>query len=53
MINLYLDGVSFYYKTPPASQVRVPSGRIWRKKIEGLKISCNAKAKKMEPAGKS
>ena len=46
MINFYLDGVSFYYKTNPASQARVPTGRIWRKKSEGLLIGCTAKGKK-------
>ena len=51
MINFYLDGVSFYYKSNPASQARAPTGRVWRKKSEGL-IGCTTKGKKEGNGGK-
>ena len=51
MINFYLDGVSFYYKSNSASQARAPTGRIWRKKSEGL-IGCTTKGKKKGNGGK-
>ena len=53
MINFYLDGVTFCYKTHPASQARAPTERIWRKKSEGLQVGCTAKGKMKEMAEKS
>lgn len=42
-ICFYLDGVSFYHKYNPFDQARATSGRIWRKKNEGLAQYCTAK----------
>ena len=35
-IAFYLDGVSFIYKTNPASDALKPASKIWRKRSEGL-----------------
>jgi len=51
-IAFYLDGVSFYYKRNPADQARAPSGRIWRKRNEGLSLYCTAKGSKEGSGGK-
>ena len=51
-IAFYLDGVNFAYKTNPLDQARAPTGRIYRKKSEGLDQFCTAKGKKVGTGGK-
>ena len=51
-IAFYLDGVNFAYKTNPLDQARAPTGRIYRKKSEGLDQFCTAKGKKVGTDGK-
>ena len=51
-VALYLDGVSFIYKTNPLDQARAPKGRVWRKKSEGLTRGCLAKGSKSRTGGK-
>ena len=46
MVAFYLDGVSFVYKTNPLDQARAPSGRVWRKKTEGLRQGCLSRGSK-------
>ena len=48
----YLDGVSFAWKTNSFDQVRAPTGRIYRKKSEGLNQFCTAKGSKVGTGGK-
>ena len=42
-IAFYLDGVGFVYKRNPKDQAMAPSGRVWRKRNEGLAEGCTAK----------
>ena len=42
-ICFYLDGVSFWYKRNPANDAKSPSGKIWRRRNEGLNPNCTAK----------
>ena len=42
-ISMYVDGVGFEYKTRPLEQARAPSGREWRLKSEGLKLTMKGK----------
>ena len=51
-IAFYLDGVSFAYKRNPLDQARAPTGRIYRKKSEGLNQYCTAKGSKVGTGGK-
>ena len=51
-VEFYLDGVSFAYKINPLDQARAPSGRIYRKKSEGLNQYCTAKGSKVGTGGK-
>lgn len=51
-IAFYLDGVSFAYKRNPLDQARAPSGRVWRKRSEGLMQGCLSKGKKEGTGGK-
>ena len=39
-VSIYLDGVGFQYKTKPFDQAKAPNSRAWRKKSEGLKLTC-------------
>ncbi len=50
-IAFYLDGVSFVHKTNPLDQAKAPSGRIWRKKSEGLLQGCTSKGSKVGHGG--
>ena len=45
-ISFYLDGKGFEFKTNPFDQARTPKRREWRKRTEGLDISCVVKGKK-------
>lgn len=38
-ICFYLEGVSFYHKYNPLDDARVPKGKIWRKRKEGLSVT--------------
>ena len=49
-IAFYLDGVSFVYKTQPLSDALTPTGRVWRRKSEGLQST--AKGSKNFAGGK-
>ena len=51
-IAFYLDGVAFAHKTNPLDQARAPTGRIYRKKSEGLNQYCTAKGSKVGSGGK-
>ena len=51
-IAVYLDGVSFVYKTNPMDQARAANERGWRKKSEGLTQGCLAKGSKAGTGGK-
>ena len=51
-VALYLDGVGFAHKTDPMDQARAPTGRIYRKKSEGLDQYCTAKGSKVGTGGK-
>ena len=51
-IAFYLDGVAFAHKTNPLDQARAPTGRIYRKKSEGLNQLCTAKGSKVGSGGK-
>lgn len=51
-IAFYFDGSSFAFKTNPKDQAVAPTGRIWRKKSEGLKLGCTAKGQKVGYGGK-
>lgn len=51
-IAFYLDGVAFAHKTNPLDQARAPTGRIYRKKSEGLNQFCTAKGSKVGSGGK-
>ena len=51
-IAFYLDGVNFAYKRNPLDQARAPTGRIYRKKSEGLDQFCTAKGKKVGTGGR-
>ena len=51
-IAFYLDGVAFAHKNNPLDQARAPTGRIYRKKSEGLNQYCTAKGSKVGSGGK-
>ncbi len=51
-IAFYLDAVGFVHKINPADQARAPSGRIWRRKSEGLTQGCTSKGSKVGHGGK-
>lgn len=51
-VCFYLDGVSFHHKYNPYEQARVPSGRVWRKKSEGLTRGCTAKGSHVGSGGR-
>lgn len=51
-VCFYLDGVSFAHKTNPLDQARAPTGRIYRKKSEGLDQFCTSKGSKVGSGGK-
>ena len=51
-IAFYLDGVAFAHKINPLDQARAPTGRIYRKKSEGLNQYCTAKGSKVGSGGK-
>eukprot|EP00112_Aurelia_sp_Birch-Aquarium-sp1_P008431 Seg1928.5 transcript_id=Seg1928.5/GoldUCD/mRNA.D3Y31 product="Transposable element Tcb2 transposase" protein_id=Seg1928.5/GoldUCD/D3Y31 len=51
-IAFYLDGVGFVYKRNPKDQVMAPSGRVWRKRNEGLAQGCTAKGSACGTGGK-
>ena len=51
-VAFYLDGVGFAHKTNPMDQARAPTGRIYRKKSEGLDQYCTAKGSKVGTGGK-
>ena len=38
-VAFYLDGVSFVYKTNPASDALKPRSKVWRKRSEGLVVT--------------
>ena len=50
---IFLDGVSFAYKSNPLNEDSLPKGRIWRKPGEGLDYGCTAKVKKEGSGGKT
>ena len=50
-ISFYLDGVSFAHKRNPKSYAVAPSGRVWRKKGEGLLSGCLARGNKCGTGG--
>ena len=52
ILNFFLDGVSFAYKSNPLDQGSSPKGRIWRKPGEGLDYGCTVKGKKEGSGGK-
>jgi hypothetical protein len=38
-VAFYLDGVSFVYKTNPASDASKPKSKVWRRRNEGLVVT--------------
>ena len=50
-IAFYLDATSFVYKRNPLDQARAPSGRVWRKRSEGLIQGCTSKGRKVGTGG--
>ena len=45
---IYLDGVSFVYKTNPLDQARATKGRVWRKRSEAWHKGAWQKAVNLE-----
>jgi len=39
-VAFYFDGVSFTYKKNPKAQAIAPTGRVWRKRNEGMSPEC-------------
>ncbi len=52
-ISFYLDGTSFVHKTNPFDQARATKSTAWRKRGEGLSLSCTSKGKKAGVEGKT
>ena len=51
-IAFYFDATSFAFKTQPKHHSQALSGRVWRKKNEGLLAGCTAKGRKVGTGGK-
>ena len=50
-IAFYFDGVSFAYKKNPKAQAVAPTGRVWRKRSEGMDIGCCSRGSKCGSGG--
>ncbi|PIK50953.1 hypothetical protein BSL78_12170 [Apostichopus japonicus] len=46
-ISFYFDATAFNYKSHPRQHANTLSGRVWRKKSEGLSFGCTAKGSKV------
>lgn len=51
-ISFYFDATAFNYKSHPRQHANTLSGRVWRKKSEGLSFGCTAKGSKVGSGGK-
>jgi len=51
-ISFYFDATAFHHKTHPRQHARTLTGRVWRKKSEGLAMGCTAKGRKVGSGGR-
>lgn len=51
-IWFYFDSTAFHHKSQPREHAKTLTGRVWRKRTEGLSFGCTAKGRKVGSGGR-